>query len=81
MKKKEDKETRYFIDLDLSTRKILNWDYDQRDKLVQNLGNHSHQRVFITKGQYNKLEKQNQELGSGTARKHNTQNSTGRDYR
>ncbi len=62
MKKKEDKETRYFIDLDLTTRKILNWGYDQRDNLVQKLENPSHQRVFISKGQYNKLEKRYQEL-------------------
>jgi len=56
MVKKEDKETRYFIDIDLETRKILTWDYDQRDKLVtQKLSKPSHQRIFITKGQYNKL--------------------------
>ncbi len=69
MKKMEDKETRYFIDLDLRTRKILNWDYDQRNELVQTLESPSHQRVFITKGQYNKLEKRNQELRSGTTKK------------
>ena len=62
MRKKEDKDNRYFVDLDLKTRKILNWDYDQRDKLVQKLENPAHQRVFITKGQYNKLEHRNQEL-------------------
>jgi len=32
MRKIEDKNTRYFIDLDLKTRKILKWGYDQRDK-------------------------------------------------
>ena len=69
MKKKEDKETRYYIDLDLRTRKILNWDYDQRDKLIQKLENPSHQRVFITKGQYNKLEQRDQELRSGAGKK------------
>lgn len=69
MKKKEDKETRYYIDLDLRTRKILTWDYDQRDKLVQKLENPSHQRVFITKGQYNKLEIRNQDLRSGAEKK------------
>jgi len=57
MKKTKDKNTRYYIDLDLKTRKIINWDYGQRDKLSQELTNPSHQRVFITKGQYNKLEK------------------------
>jgi len=42
MTKKQDKNTRYYIDLDLKNRKILNWDYAQRDKLA--------------KGQYNKLD-------------------------
>jgi len=67
MKKKEDRETRYYIDLDLRTRRILNWNYDQRDKLVQKLKNPFHQRVFITKGQYNKLEERRQRLRSGAA--------------
>lgn len=63
MKKREDRETRYFIDLDLRTRKIIRWDYDQRDKLaVQEPAKPFHQRVFITKGQYNKLEKKSVEI-------------------
>ena len=68
MRKKEDKNTRYFIDLDLKTRKILNWDYDQRDKLVgQELIKPFHHRIFITKGQYNKLKKKYSELLNKTA--------------
>jgi len=60
MKKKEDKNTRYFIDFDLRTRTIINWDYGQRDKLaVQELAQPFHHRVFISKGQYNKFEKKN----------------------
>lgn len=63
MRKKEDKNTRYFIDLDLKERKIVNWDYDQRDKLaVQELRKPYHHRIFITKGQYNKLDKKQLEL-------------------
>jgi hypothetical protein len=63
MRKKEDKNTRYFIDLDLKTREVLNWDYDQRDKLAAKKPTIvSHHRVFITKGQYNKLEKRHHEL-------------------
>jgi len=57
MRKKEDKNTRYFIDLDLKTRRIINWDYGQRDMLAQKLEEPFHKRIFITKGQYNKLEK------------------------
>ena len=57
MRNEEDKNTRYFIDLDLKERKILNWDYDQRDKLAQELPTPFHHRIFLTKGQYNKLDK------------------------
>lgn len=59
MGQKRDKATRYFIDLDLQTKKIIAWDYGQKDTLVQNLAAPSHQRVFITEGQYNKLERKN----------------------
>lgn len=30
MKKKEDKNTRYFLDIDLKEQTILGWDYDQK---------------------------------------------------
>jgi hypothetical protein len=64
MKKKEDKDTRYFLDLDLKTRKILNWDYDNRYDLVrQKLASPYYHRIFLTRGQYNKLEQKNLELG------------------
>ena len=63
MRKKEDSETRYFIDLDLKTGKVLDWDYDQRDRLVkQALQKTFHHRVFITKGQYHKLDRKHSEL-------------------
>ena len=68
MKKKEDKETRYFIDLDLSTRKILSWDYGQKEKLLQKLENPLHHKVFITKGQYNKLKNRQQKLKKETSK-------------
>lgn len=58
----EDKETRYFIDLDLSSRIILNWDHGQRVDLVQKLENPLHQRIFISKGQFNKLVTSNQAI-------------------
>jgi hypothetical protein len=70
MRKKEDRNTRYFIDLDLRTRKILKWDYDQRDKLAgQELAKPFLHRIFITKGQYNKLEKKNSGLRKTTAKR------------
>ena len=70
MRKKENKDTRYFIDLDLKTGKILNWDYDQRNKLaVQEMIAPFHHRIFITKGQYNKLAKKYLELPNKAAKK------------
>ncbi len=61
--KREDRETRYFIDLDIQTRKILEWGFDPRSKLVkQEPTGQSHVRVFITRGQYNKLDKKRQAL-------------------
>jgi hypothetical protein len=56
-----DKNTRYFIDIDLKTRKILNWDYGERDNLAQELATPFHHRIFISKGQYNKIEKKDGE--------------------
>lgn len=61
MKKKEDSDTRYFIDLDLKAGTIIGWDFDQRHGLTQDLETPRH-RVFITKGQYKKLEKKQSEL-------------------
>lgn len=55
-KKPEDRDTRYFLDLDLRTGRIIGWDYGQRQQLVQVLEDATHQRVFLTKGQYRKLE-------------------------
>ena len=60
MSEREDKNTRYFIDLDLQTNKILGWSYAQKKGLQQrNFTNSFQHRVFITKGQYNKLINQN----------------------
>ena len=57
MKKKEDKNTRYFVDVDLREQKILGWDFDQREKLILEKISEPHiHRIFITKGQYNKLD-------------------------
>lgn len=56
--KTQNEDTRYFIDLDLKTKKIVKIDYDNRFNLEQDLEFPLH-RIFITKGQYNKLEKKN----------------------
>ncbi|HMY65178.1 MAG TPA: hypothetical protein PLJ29_05460 [Leptospiraceae bacterium] len=62
MKKKEDRNTRYYIDLDLKTGKIIQLDCDQKEGLAQELPLPHQQRVFLTKGQYNKLLKKYSEL-------------------
>ena len=55
MKKIEDKNTRYYIDLNLKNRTIADWDYDQRDNLSQKLEDPNLHRIFLTKGQYYKF--------------------------
>jgi hypothetical protein len=57
MNKPEDKNTRYYIDLDLNGRKIIGWDYDQRETLVKEDLPKDYIRIYITKGQFNKLKK------------------------
>jgi len=37
MANKEEKETRYYIDLNLGTKEILNWNCVQREDLLQEL--------------------------------------------
>ncbi len=54
--KPKDKDTRYYIDLDLESKKIIGWDYGQRQILIQEkMDDPSCVRIFITEGQYNKL--------------------------
>lgn len=58
MKKKEDRNTRYFIDVDLKEQKILGWDYDQKENLAKEEISKPHiHRIYLTKGQYNTLDK------------------------
>lgn len=51
-----DSNTRFYIDINKKTRLVIGWGFGQRQELLQVLKNPSHRRVFITKGQYNKLE-------------------------
>lgn len=58
MPKPQDKETRYFIDIDLKTMKVVRWDYDQRENLVKyKPEKDSYHRIYLTLGQYNKFVK------------------------
>ena len=64
MKKKEDQDTRYYIELDLATGKVIGWDYGQRFDLIKQLpAKPSHHRIYLTKGQYNKLVQRHEEMG------------------
>ena len=56
MKKTEDQDTRYFIDIDIRTHKVLGPDFDQRENLDKGRQtNPAIHRLFLTKGQYAKL--------------------------
>lgn len=57
MAKKIDTNTRFYIDINIKTKKIIGWDYGSRYELGQELTDPDHRRIFITRGQYNKLEK------------------------
>ena len=58
MSKKKDKNPLYyFIDIDLETRQLIGWGTETRDKVEVELTAGYH-RVFLSKGQYNKLVKQ-----------------------
>ena len=64
MDRTEDSETRYFIDIDLKTQKVVQWGLGQRETLVsQEMAEPHHHRVFISRGQYHKLVNKAQKLG------------------
>ena len=55
--KRDNNATYYFIDIDLRSRQIIGWGAEQKDTVEVRLTDGYH-RVFLTKGQFNKLEKQ-----------------------
>jgi hypothetical protein len=55
--KKDKNPTYYFIDVDLRSRQLVGWGTETKDTVEVNLTSGYH-RVFLTKGQYNKLERQ-----------------------
>lgn len=58
MSNEEQKNTKYyyFIDVDLRSRQIIGWGREEREKVEVHLTKGYH-RVFLSKGQYNKLER------------------------
>ena len=55
MNKMIDKDTRFYIDIDLKSGTIIRWNSGNRFQLEQVLPNPDHHRIFLTTGQYNKL--------------------------
>lgn len=56
MPKIQDKDTRYFIEIDLKTLKVVGNGHDHKQNLDQGRQtNPKLHRLFLTKGQYNKL--------------------------
>lgn len=56
MNKTEDENTRYYLDVDLDSERIIKWDYDHKGKLAEeSLSDPNQHRIFLTKGQYHKL--------------------------
>ena len=52
----ENEDTRYFIEIDLDTLEIIRCGYDQRQNLEKGQQtSEGFHRLFLTKGQYNKL--------------------------
>lgn len=70
MRLDEDRNTRYYVDVDLKTQTILNWGFGHKIKLAkEELLKSSHHRIFISKGQYNKLEQKDLDVRTGPAKK------------
>ena len=51
-----DTDTRFYLDIDVATRKIISWDYRQRQALNKGRSpSPDIHRLFLTRGQYNKF--------------------------
>ena len=59
--KRNEKATYYFIDIDLKSRQLIGWGTETREKVEVHLTKGYH-RVFLSKGQYNKLAKKLEEF-------------------
>lgn len=56
MAKIKNRDTRYFIDIELKTLKVVGNGYDQKQSLDKGRQNDpTIHRLFVTKGQYNKF--------------------------
>lgn len=53
-RKKTDSKLYYFVDIELYSRQIVGWGIESKERVEVHLTNGCH-RMFISKGQYNKL--------------------------
>lgn len=51
----KDKDTRYYLDINVKTWEVANKGLGDRHDLIKNMPSYPIHRVFITKGQYDKL--------------------------
>ncbi len=64
MTKRQDRETRYFIDVDVRTMSIIDRDQGPRRELASEKPDKPHyHRIYLTKGQFNKLQQKIGEFG------------------
>ena len=65
MRKIQDKDTRYFVEIDLSSLKIVKCSFDHKENLNKGRQNDpAIHRLFLTKGQYTKfVDRFSNELG------------------
>lgn len=47
----------YYIDIDLNTKRVIDWGISKTASLSGDTNNPKVHRVFLTKGQFNKLNK------------------------
>lgn len=50
-----DRELRYILDIDVRSKKVVSWKKDIRENLTKHHPDENIVRIFLTKGQYNKL--------------------------
>lgn len=55
MAKEDDKNTRYYIGIDTKTKKVIGWNFGDRFDLAKEPEANGIVRIYITKGQYKKL--------------------------
>ncbi len=55
MTSQDDRDTRYYIDINPASKKVISWGHGNRFKLIKEILGKGIVRIYVTKGQYNKL--------------------------